>query len=118
MSHWGGVEERELDRRNQMRSLTLASKVSQLKSVAVDLEHESYEHNRLLDGLDSDFGGGDTLLKGSLNRLHGVLSAGSKNRKLNLLLIIFPLDIYLEFDNVTKDEIIDEVHIYGTNIDF
>ncbi|KAL7642209.1 UNVERIFIED_CONTAM: hypothetical protein RMT77_006770 [Armadillidium vulgare] len=100
MSHWGGVEERELDRRNQMRSLTLASKVSQLKSVAVDLEHESYEHNRLLDGLDSDFGGGDTLLKGSLNRLHGVLSAGSKNRKVMcytgfFVLIFFVLCYYL-----------------------
>lgn len=64
------------------------------------MEHESYEHNRLLDGLDSDFGGGDTLLNGSLNRLRGVLSAGGKNRKVMcytsfFVLIFFILCYYL-----------------------
>ncbi|XP_018026794.1 BET1-like protein [Hyalella azteca] len=81
MDTWGGVEEQELDKRNQNRAYNLANKVSQLRSVAVDLELEAHEHNRMLDNMDGDFSSGSSLLGLSSNRLHGVLTAGRQNKR-------------------------------------
>lgn len=79
---WGGSEESELDARNQQRSQHLASKVSLLRSVALDLETEANHHNRFLDGLSNDFVSGEGLLIGSLNRVRGLIPAGKTNRKI------------------------------------
>ncbi|KAF2366680.1 Target SNARE coiled-coil domain [Trinorchestia longiramus] len=81
MASWGGAEEQELDKRNQQRSHNLANKVSQLRSIAVDLELEAHEHNRLLDGIDGEFSSGHSMLGTSSNRLQGVLTAGRQNRR-------------------------------------
>ncbi|CAL4112942.1 unnamed protein product [Meganyctiphanes norvegica] len=82
MSRWGGTEESELDTRNQQRSVQLASKMSLLRSVALDLETEAHHHNRLLDGLSHDFVSGEGLLLGSLNRVRALIPAGRQNRKI------------------------------------
>ncbi|KAG7168216.1 BET1-like 2, partial [Homarus americanus] len=75
------VEENELDNRNQQRSYALAGKVSALHSLALDIENETYEHNRLLDGISNDFSSGEGLLSGSLNRVKNLLTTGRQNRK-------------------------------------
>jgi len=82
MSRWGGTEESELDKRNQQRSHQLASKVSMLRSVALDLETEAHHHNRLLDGLSHDFIRSEGLLLGSLNRIRNLIPAGRQNHKI------------------------------------
>ncbi|KAK8742564.1 hypothetical protein OTU49_001956, partial [Cherax quadricarinatus] len=81
MASWGGAEERELDSRNQQRSHALAGKVSSLRSLALDIENEAYEHNRLLDGISNDFSSGEGLLSGSMNRVKNLLTTGRQNRK-------------------------------------
>lgn len=79
---WGGSEESELDARNQQRTDHLASKMSLLRSVALDLETEAHHHNRFLDGLSNDFVNSEGLLMGSLNRVRGLIPAGQTNRKI------------------------------------
>ncbi|XP_042882695.1 BET1-like protein [Penaeus japonicus] len=81
MASWGGAEEEELDTRNQQRSYALAGKVSTLRSLALDIENEAYEHNRLLDGMGNDFSSGEGLMMGSLNRVKNLLTSGRQNRK-------------------------------------
>ncbi|XP_045605216.1 BET1-like protein isoform X2 [Procambarus clarkii] len=81
MASWGGAEESELDSRNQQRSYALAGKVSTLRSLALDIENEAYEHNRLLDGVSNDFSSGEGLLSGSTNRVKNLLMSGRQNRK-------------------------------------
>jgi len=51
------------------------------KQIAVDIENEAHDQNRLLDGVDGDFDSGGSLLGGSRNRLAGVMAAGKQNRK-------------------------------------
>ncbi|XP_066990572.1 BET1-like protein [Macrobrachium rosenbergii] len=81
MASWGGAEENELDSRNQQRSFALAGKVSTLRSLALDIENEAYEHNRLLDGMGNDFTSSDSLMGGSINRVKNILTSGRQNRK-------------------------------------
>ncbi|KAK7073843.1 BET1-like protein [Halocaridina rubra] len=81
MANWGGAEEHELDNRNQQRTFALAGKVSTLRSLALDIENEAYEHNRLLDGVGNDFTSSDTLMGGSINRVKTLLTSGRQNRK-------------------------------------
>lgn len=81
MASWGGAEEQELDSRNQQRAYALAGKVSALRGLALDIENEAYEHNRLLDGIGNDFSSSDGLLSGSINRVKNLLSSGRQNRK-------------------------------------
>ncbi|XP_076039808.1 BET1-like protein isoform X2 [Oratosquilla oratoria] len=76
-----GVEEQELDQRNQQRSYNLASKVSQLRSIALDIENETHEHNRLLDSMGGDFNSGESLMTGSFGRVKNLLSSGRQNRR-------------------------------------
>ena len=62
---------------NPLHSLPL----SPLPQIAVDIEHEAHDHNRLLDGIDGDFGAGSSLMGGSSSRLAGLMSAGRQNRR-------------------------------------
>ena len=49
--------------------------------MALDIENETLEHNRLLDNMDGDFNTGESMLGGSLNRVKGLLNVGRQNRK-------------------------------------
>lgn len=49
--------------------------------LALDIENEAYEHNRLLDGMGNDFSGSEGLMSGSINRVKNLLSSGRSNRK-------------------------------------
>ncbi|XP_045139143.1 uncharacterized protein LOC123520691 isoform X1 [Portunus trituberculatus] len=80
MASWGGAEEQELDTRNQQRAFALAGKVSALRGLALDIENEAYEHNRLLEGMGNDFSGSEGLMSGSINRVKNLLSSGRQNR--------------------------------------
>ncbi|XP_063881224.1 BET1-like protein isoform X2 [Scylla paramamosain] len=76
-----GAEEQELDTRNQQRAFALAGKVSALRGLALDIENEAYEHNRLLDGVGNDFSGSEGLMSGSITRVKNLLSSSRQNRK-------------------------------------
>ncbi|KAK4308862.1 hypothetical protein Pmani_007251 [Petrolisthes manimaculis] len=89
MASWGGAEEQELDSRNQQRSYALAGKVSTLRSLALDIENEAYEHNRLLDGMGNDFSSGEGLLSSSLGRVKGLLTSGRQNRRAMCYMALF-----------------------------
>ncbi|MPC44942.1 BET1-like protein [Portunus trituberculatus] len=49
--------------------------------LALDIENEAYEHNRLLEGMGNDFSGSEGLMSGSINRVKNLLSSGRQNRK-------------------------------------
>ncbi|XP_064121501.1 BET1-like protein isoform X2 [Macrobrachium nipponense] len=90
-----GAEENELDNRNQQRSFALAGKVSTLRSLALDIENEAYEHNRLLDGMGNDFTSSDSLMGGSINRVKNLLTSGRQNRKVMCYMAGFNLCIFM-----------------------
>ncbi|KAB0377897.1 hypothetical protein FD755_009475 [Muntiacus reevesi] len=50
----GSVEE-ILDRENKRRADSLASKVTRLKSLALDIDRDAEDQNWYLDGMDSEF---------------------------------------------------------------
>lgn len=77
----GAVEE-ILDRENKRMADSLASKVTRLKSLALDIDRDTEDQNRYLDGMDSDFMSVTGLLTGSVKRFSTVARSGRDNRKL------------------------------------
>ncbi|XP_055271063.1 BET1-like protein isoform X2 [Moschus berezovskii] len=77
----GAVEEM-LDRENKRMADSLASKVTRLKSLALDIDRDAEDQNRYLDGMDSDFTSMTGLLTGSVKRFSTVARSGRDNRKL------------------------------------
>lgn len=77
----GAVEE-ILDRENKRMADSLASKVTRLKSLALDIDRDTDDQNRYLDGMDSDFTSVTGLLTGSVKRFSTVARSGRDNRKL------------------------------------
>jgi len=66
---------------NQRLTEHLAGQISQLKSVAYDIEDEAKEHNRYLDGMGWNFDSTQNLLSGGVNRIHKMLGSGRSNRR-------------------------------------
>ncbi|XP_027264838.1 BET1-like protein [Cricetulus griseus] len=77
----GAVEE-ILDRENKRMADSLASKVTRLKSLALDIDRDTEDQNRYLDGMDSDFTSVTGLLTGSVKRFSTMARSGRDNRKL------------------------------------
>ena len=74
--------------------------------LALDIENETHEHNRLLDNIDGDFNSGETLLGGSLNRIKGLLTSGRQNRKImcymSAFVILFLFLVFYLLGKVTS----------------
>ncbi|XP_007910081.1 BET1-like protein [Callorhinchus milii] len=71
-----------LDAENKRMAENLSSKVSRLKSIALDIDKEADDQNRYLDGMDSDFMSATGLLTGSVKRFSTMVKSGRDNRKL------------------------------------
>lgn len=71
-----------VDLENQALTGQLSSKISRLKNLAFEIEQDSREDNRLLDGLGGHFSSVGGLLGTSGNRLRGVAASGSQNRRI------------------------------------
>ncbi|MEE6510899.1 hypothetical protein FKM82_031255 [Ascaphus truei] len=87
MAEWGrgpssGAADEMLNTENKRLSDTLSSKVTRLKSLALDIDREADDHNKYLDGMDSDFMSVTGLLSGSVKRFTGMARSGRDNRKL------------------------------------
>ncbi|GCC38074.1 BET1-like protein isoform X2 [Chiloscyllium punctatum] len=71
-----------LDAENKRMTDNLSSKVSRLKSIALDIDQEASDQNRYLDGMDSDFLSATGLLTGSVKRFSSMVKSGRDNKKL------------------------------------
>ncbi|ELK25799.1 BET1-like protein [Myotis davidii] len=68
-----GALEEILDQENRQMADSLASKVTRLKSLALDIDRDTEDQNRYLDGMGSDFVSMTGLLMGSVKRFsHGL----------------------------------------------
>ena len=83
------TEEDILQQENDARASSLSSKISTLKSIALDIDSEAKYQNKYLDGMGDDFGSASGLLGSSMKRLNNMVSSGSSNRKLMCYLILF-----------------------------
>uniref|UniRef100_A0A9L0IIQ0 BET1-like protein n=3 Tax=Equus asinus TaxID=9793 RepID=A0A9L0IIQ0_EQUAS len=96
----GAVEE-ILDRENKRMADSLASKVTRLKSLALDIDRDAEDQNRYLDGMDTDFTSMTSLLTGSVKRFSMMARSGRDNRKLlcgvavGLIVAFFILSYFL-----------------------
>ncbi|XP_004599255.2 BET1-like protein [Ochotona princeps] len=71
-----------LDLDNKRMADNLASKVTRLKSLALDIDRDAEDQNRYLDGMDSELASVTSLLTGSVKRFSSVARSGRDNRKL------------------------------------
>ncbi|XP_053412531.1 BET1-like protein [Nycticebus coucang] len=76
------VVEEILDQENKRMADSLASKVTRLKSLALDIDRDAEDQNWYLDGMDSDFTSMTSLLTGSVKRFSTMARSGRDNRKL------------------------------------
>lgn len=60
----------------------LASKVTRLKSLALDIDRDAEDQNHYLDSMDSDFSSVTGLLTGSVKRFSTMARSGRDNRRL------------------------------------
>uniref|UniRef100_A0A8C0TEM6 BET1-like protein n=2 Tax=Canis lupus familiaris TaxID=9615 RepID=A0A8C0TEM6_CANLF len=90
-----------LDRENKRMADSLASKVTRLKSLALDIDRDAEDQNRYLDSMDSDFTSMTGLLTGSVKRFSTMARSGRDNRKLlcgmalGLIVVFFILSYLL-----------------------
>ncbi|XP_045626805.1 BET1-like protein isoform X4 [Ursus americanus] len=87
MADWARAQspaavEEILDRENKRMADSLASKVTRLKSLALDIDRDAEDQNRYLDSMDSDFTSMTGLLTGSMKRFSTMARSGRDNRKL------------------------------------
>ncbi|EDO40976.1 predicted protein, partial [Nematostella vectensis] len=82
-----GKMENIMESENNRMVDNLASKVSRLKGIAIDIERESKQQNDYLGGMGDDFGSASGLLGGSVQRLSNMMGAGKSNRRLMCYLI-------------------------------
>ncbi|XP_068800611.1 BET1-like protein isoform X1 [Struthio camelus] len=105
MAEWGrgqspSTVEDMLDAENKRMADSLASKVTRLKSLALDIDKDADEQNHYLDGMDSDFMSVTGLLTGSVKRFSTMTRSGRDNRKLLCyvsagLIVVFFILYYL-----------------------
>ncbi|XP_075784487.1 BET1-like protein [Pelodiscus sinensis] len=87
MADWGrgkspSAVDDMLDVENKHMADNLATKVTRLKSLALDIDKDAEEQNRYLDSTDSDFMSVTGLLTGSVKRFSTMTRSGRDNRKL------------------------------------
>uniref|UniRef100_A0A8D0C573 BET1-like protein n=1 Tax=Salvator merianae TaxID=96440 RepID=A0A8D0C573_SALMN len=105
MADWGRGQNASavddmLDMENKHMTENLASKVTRLKSLALDIDKDVEDQNHYLDGMDSDFMSVTGLLTGSVKRFSTMTRSGRENRKLLCyisagLVVVFFLLYYL-----------------------
>ncbi|XP_066494964.1 BET1-like protein [Tiliqua scincoides] len=87
MAEWGrgqnpSAVDDMLDEENKRMTENLATKVTRLKSLALDIDKDVEDQNNYLDGMDSDFMSVTGLLSGSVKRFSTMTRSGRDNRKL------------------------------------
>lgn len=92
-----------LEEENNSHVDGLSSKVSRLKGLALDIESDTKESIRFLDGMGSDFDSSQGLLTGSMNRIAHMMNTGKSNRTL-MCYVIFGLTglFFLSYYLVSK----------------
>ncbi|XP_020662614.3 BET1-like protein isoform X1 [Pogona vitticeps] len=87
MAEWGRGQSANavddmLDSENNRMAENLATKVTRLKSLALDIDKDAEDQNHYLDGMDSDFMSVTGLLTGSVKRFSTMTRSGRDNRRL------------------------------------
>ncbi|XP_061465853.1 BET1-like protein isoform X2 [Rhineura floridana] len=105
MADWGrgqngSAVDDMLDVENKRMSENLATKVTRLKSLALDIDKDAEDQNHYLDSMDSDFMSVTGLLSGSVKRFSTMTRSGRDNRKLLCyvsagLIVVFFILYYL-----------------------
>ncbi|XP_062973099.1 BET1-like protein [Elgaria multicarinata webbii] len=105
MADWGRGQNASavddmLDVENKHMTENLATKVTRLKSLALDIDKDVDDQNHYLDGVDSDFMSVTGLLTGSVKRFSTMTRSGRDNRKLLCyvsagLIVVFFILYYL-----------------------
>jgi len=84
---FGQQSQSMLERQNDEGLNVLADQVSALKQITIDIGDEVREQNKMLDGMDSDFGRADGLLKGTMKKLGEI--SGFKSTSHMFILALF-----------------------------
>ncbi|XP_015264856.1 PREDICTED: BET1-like protein [Gekko japonicus] len=71
-----------IDMDNKLMAENLATKVTRLKSLALDIDKDVEDQNHYVDGMDTDFMSVTGLLTGSVKRFSTMTRSGRDNRKL------------------------------------
>ncbi|XP_013785710.1 BET1-like protein [Limulus polyphemus] len=102
----GRISEELLEAQNRQMTENLSLKISHLKNISLDIEGETKEHNRLLNGLGLDFENSQGILSSSFNRVSKMIGAGSGNRRvmcyISLGLVGLFIVGYYIIANITK----------------
>ncbi|XP_077177338.1 BET1-like protein isoform X2 [Paroedura picta] len=87
MAEWGrgqnpSAVDEMIDVENKLMAENLATKVTRLKSLALDIDKDAEDQNHYVDGMDTDFMSVTGLLTGSVKRFSTMTRSGRDNRKL------------------------------------
>ena len=99
MSKWNRdskpATEQIMESENNRLADQLASKVSRLKMLSLDMKDGVDDDNVYLDNMDSDFMSTTGLLGGTVNRFTKMMNSGKSNRKIMCYLIGFFVLLFL-----------------------
>ncbi|XP_057297963.1 BET1-like protein [Hydractinia symbiolongicarpus] len=78
-----------LEQENDRMVSTLASKISSLKNIAIDIDNEAKYQNKYVGEMTDDFDSAGGFLGSSMNRLNTMIASSTGNRKMMCYLILF-----------------------------
>eukprot|EP00111_Clytia_hemisphaerica_P016630 TCONS_00049310-protein len=89
-----GQDDSTLEHENDRMVNNLASKVSTIKNIAIDLDNEAKYQNQFLGDMGNDFDSAGGFLGSSMKRLNAMVASGSSNRKLMCYMVFFLVLIF------------------------
>ena len=93
MARWHDTEA-IMEQENNRLADQLASKVSRMKMISLDLKDDVEDDVNYLNEADTDFSSVTGLLGGSVNRFKKMVDSGRGNRKLMCYVIIFLVSLF------------------------
>eukprot|EP00793_Prasinoderma_coloniale_P003454 PRCOL_00006690-RA len=91
----GDVEVGQAERENDAMSAALSDRIATLKGITQGLHDESESQNRLLDGMDTSFGGVGGLLEASFARFKLVFDGKDSRRMVYTVSAIVAIGLLL-----------------------
>lgn len=90
-------DENMLEQENDAMVSTLATKISTLRNIAIDIDNEAKYQNKYIGGMQDDFDTAGGFLGTSMKRLNNMVAAGSSNRKMMCYMVIILVTVFFVF---------------------
>eukprot|EP00475_Leptophrys_vorax_P017400 TRINITY_DN24070_c0_g1_i1.p1 TRINITY_DN24070_c0_g1~~TRINITY_DN24070_c0_g1_i1.p1 ORF type:complete len:136 (+),score=32.21 TRINITY_DN24070_c0_g1_i1:203-610(+) len=96
-ARYAEVSDQTIEQQNNDYAAQLSERVNALKGLTIDIGEEVKQQNRMLDGMQSDFGSAGQFLSSTMKKLSDMMSSGGSKNMCYLALAAFFIFVLLYF---------------------